>query len=100
MSTLPNGWTISYADVAVKNLEGLNSQSASGACSTPTEETAAKGRALINFLMEDRLFLALYRSNDPGVRANAIDLLKKAHHHAYGDAAVKGGNAPDEPASK
>ncbi len=95
MSTLPDGWTISYADVAVKikKVEGLNSRSAREACDTPTEENAAKGRALIKFLMEDRLFLALYRSNDPGVRATAIDLLKKAHHQAYGD-------EPIAPASK
>ena len=35
----------------------------------PTAEEAAKARALINFMMQDRLFLALYRSNDPKVRA-------------------------------
>lgn len=96
MSTLPDGWTISYADVAIKEVEGLINHSSSQARSTSTEENAAKGRALINFLMEDRLFLALYRSNDPGVRATAIDLLKKAHHQAYGDTAVEG----DTPASK
>ena len=35
-------------------------------------EEAAKAKAFINFLMQDRLFLALYRSNDPKVRAAAI----------------------------
>ena len=39
----------------------------------PTAEKAAKAKALINFLMEDRFFLALYRSNDPKVRAAAMD---------------------------
>jgi hypothetical protein len=90
MSTLPDGWTISYEDVAIKEVEGLINHSASGACSTPVDENAARGRALISFLMEDRLFLALYRSNDPGVRATAIDLLKKAHLQAYGSTAVEG----------
>jgi hypothetical protein len=99
MSTLPDGWTISYEDVAIKEVEGIINHSASQACRTPKEENAAKGRALINFLMEDRLFLALYRSNDPGVRANAIDLLKKAHHQAYGSIAVEG-DAPIAPAPK
>jgi len=39
--------------------------------------------------MQDRLFLALYRSNDPKVRAAAMDKLNKAHHQAYGDASTK-----------
>ena len=39
--------------------------------------------------MQDRLFLALYRSNDPKVRAAAMDKLNKAHHQAYGDAPTK-----------
>ena len=52
----------------------------------PTAEEAAKAKALINFLMEDRFFLALYRSNDPKMRAAAIDKLNNAHHQAYGDA--------------
>ena len=34
----------------------------------PTEEEAAKAKALINSLMQDRFFLALYRSNDPSAR--------------------------------
>ena len=49
-------------------------------------EEAANAKALINFLMQDRLFLALYRSNDPKVRAAAMEKLNEAHHHAYGDA--------------
>ena len=52
----------------------------------PTAEEAARAKALINFLMEDRFFLALYRSNDPKMRAAAMDKLNKAHHQAYGDA--------------
>ena len=56
---------------------------------TPTTEEAAKAKALINFLMQDRFFLALYRSNDPKVRAAAMDKLNKAHHQAYGDASTK-----------
>jgi hypothetical protein len=51
----------------------------------PTAEEAAKAKALINFLMEDRFFLALYRSNDPKVRAAAMNKLNDAHHQAYGD---------------
>ncbi len=45
----------------------------------------AQAKALINCLMEDRLFLALYRSNDPEVRAVAMTKLNEAHHQAYGD---------------
>ena len=55
----------------------------------PTAEEAAKAKALINFLMEDRFFLALYRSNDPKVSAAAMNKLNDAHHHAYGDAPTK-----------
>ena len=51
----------------------------------PTEEEVAKAKALINFLMQDQFFLALYRSNDPQMRAAAMDKLNKAHHQAYGD---------------
>jgi hypothetical protein len=56
---------------------------------SPNAEDAAKAKALINFLMEDRLFLGLYRSNDPKVRVVAMDKLNKAHHQAYGDAPTK-----------
>jgi len=59
----------------------------------PTGEEAANAKALINFLMKDRLFLALYRSNDPKVRATAMDKLNKAHHQAYGDAPTKDDDA-------
>jgi hypothetical protein len=33
--------------------------------------------------MQDRLFIAHYRSNDPKERATAMDKLNKAHHQAY-----------------
>jgi hypothetical protein len=52
----------------------------------PTKEDAAKAKAFINFLMEDQFFLSLFRSNDPKVRAAAMDTLNEAHHEAYGDA--------------
>ena len=58
---------------------------------SPNAEDAAKAKALINFLMEDRLFLALYRSNDSKERAAAMNKLNEAHHQAYGDA-----SAPDD----
>ena len=50
----------------------------------PTAEDAAKAKAHINFLMQDGFFLALYRSDDPKVRAVAMDELNQAHHQAYG----------------
>ena len=59
----------------------------------PTVEEAAKAKALINFLMEDRFFLSLYRSNDPKMRAAAMNKLNKAHHQAYGDAPTKDDDA-------
>jgi hypothetical protein len=52
----------------------------------PATVEAANAKALINSLMQDRFFLALYRSDDPKERANAMDKLNKAHHLAYGDA--------------
>ena len=52
----------------------------------PRSEDAAGAKALINFLMEDQFFLALYRSNDPKVRATAMDQLNEAHYQAYGPA--------------
>ena len=55
----------------------------------PTAEEAAKAKALINFLMQDRFFLEHFRSDDPKVRAAAMDTLNKAHHQAYGDAPTK-----------
>ena len=59
----------------------------------PTTEDAANAKALINFLMQDRLFLALYRSNDPNVRAVAMDKLNEAHIQAYGIFPAKDGDA-------
>jgi hypothetical protein len=59
----------------------------------PTAEEAAKAKALINFMMQDQLFLALYRSNDPKVRAVAMDKLNNAHYQAYGDAPAKDDDA-------
>jgi hypothetical protein len=59
----------------------------------PTEEEAAQAKALINSLMQDRFFLALYRSNDPKVRAAAMDRLNNAHCQAYGDAPTKDDDA-------
>ncbi len=50
----------------------------------PAVEESTKAKELINFLMQDRFFLALYRSNDPKVRATAMDRLNEAHHQAYG----------------
>jgi hypothetical protein len=52
----------------------------------PVAEDAAKAKALINFLMQDRFFLEHFRSADPKVRAAAMDTLNKAHHQAYGHA--------------
>ena len=52
----------------------------------PVAGDAAKAKALINFLMQDRFFLEHFRSEDPKVRAAAMETLNKAHHQAYGDA--------------
>ncbi len=54
-------------------------------CYRPAPEDAEKAKALISSLMEDEFFLALYRSNDPQMRACAMNKLKKAHYQAYGD---------------
>ena len=54
----------------------------------PTEEEVVKAKALINFLMQDRFFLEHFRSEDPKVRAAAMDTLNKAHHQAYGDSSA------------
>ena len=80
MSALLDGYT-SSADT--DEMEAPLSKQASY---RPTAEDAAKGKALINFLMQDGLFLALLRSTDARVRAGAIDKLNAAHHQAYGDA--------------
>ena len=57
--------------------------------SRPAAEDEAKAKALINFLMQDWHFLALFRSNDPEERGAAMDMLNKAHHQAYGDAPIR-----------
>ena len=59
----------------------------------PTAEEAAKAKARINFLMQDRFFLALYRSNDPKERATAMGKLNNAHYQAYGDASTQNDDA-------
>jgi hypothetical protein len=59
----------------------------------PTADEAARAKAMINFLMQDRLFLALYRSNDPKVRASAMDKLNEAHRQAYGGAPKRDNDA-------
>jgi hypothetical protein len=41
--------------------------------------------------------LALYRSNDPKVRAAAMDKLNEAHHQAYGVSPTKDGVAGKVP---
>lgn len=65
-------------------------------CSVPSTDDADKAKSLINFLMQDRFFLALYRSTDPKVRAAAIDKLNKAHHQAYGDTPIKDGRSGNQ----
>ena len=72
-----------YINADIEEMEAPLSRQASY---QPTAEDAAKGKALINFLMQDGLFLALLRSTDARVRAGAIDKLNAAHHQAYGDA--------------
>ena len=76
MSTFPNGY---------KEMAALRESPSKQACYQAAAEDAAGGKALINFLMQDKFFLALLRSNDPKVRAGAIDKLNKAHYQAYGD---------------
>ncbi len=56
-------------------------------------EDAAKAKALINYLMQDWHFLALFRSNDPEERAAAMNVLNKAHHQAYSDAPIRDDDA-------
>ncbi|MGC2395289.1 MAG: hypothetical protein WA579_04745, partial [Rhodomicrobium sp.] len=80
MSALLDGYTSSG------DIEEMEAPLSNQASYQPTAEDAAKGKALINFLMQDGLFLALLRSTDAGVRAGAIDKLNAAHHQAYGDA--------------
>ena len=63
-------------------------------------DDAAKAKTLINVLMQDRFFLALYRSNDPNVRAVAMDKLNKAQHQAYGLSPTKDDDAGKAPERK
>ena len=70
---------------AIKEKEAIREPLAKKAYYKPTAENAAKAKALINFLMHDKFFLALLRSNDPKVRTAALDELNKAHFQAYGD---------------
>ena len=67
---------------------------------SPTADSAARGKAIINFLMQDKFFLALYRSNDAKVRAAAIDKLNKAHYQAYGDGPIKHVDTSGVPVTK
>ena len=67
---------------------------------SPTADSAARSKALINFLMQDKFFLALYRSNDAKVRAAAIDKLNKAHYQAYGDGPIKHVDTSGVPVAK
>ena len=66
----------------------------------PGSEEAEKAKAFINFLMQDRFFLALFRSNDPKVRAAAMNELNQAHYQAYGLAPTKDEKACREPGRK
>ncbi len=86
MLILPDVQNVSDAKAALGAKE--DGPSRQGAY-TPTAESAAKGKALINFLMEDRFFLARLRSTDPEVRAGAMKRLNEAHYQAYGDAPAK-----------
>jgi hypothetical protein len=81
MSALLDSYTSNAA-----HIEEMGSPLSKQASHRPTAEDAAKGKALINFLMQDGLFLALLRSTDAKVRAGAIDKLNEAHHQAYGGA--------------
>ena len=64
MPILGDGSTVTHAILQDRSKQ---------ACNTPTAGDAAKAKALINVMMQDRFFLALYRSNDPKVRAAAMD---------------------------
>jgi hypothetical protein len=88
MSTLSHSYTVT--NTVVEKLVALEEPPSKQACYKPTAESAVKAKSLINFLMQDESFLALLRSNDPSVRAAAMDKLNKAHYQAYGDVPVKG----------
>jgi|SRR5271157_1449231 len=87
MSTFLHSYTVTNA--VVEEMAALEEPLSKQAYFKPTAENAAMAKALINFLMQDKFFLALFRSNDPSVRAAALDKLNKAHYQAYGDAPAK-----------
>jgi len=97
MSTSLEGYTVTNAaglpaapnlhdrdNAAIAKVEALAEQPSKQEDCKPAAANAANGNALINFLMQDEFFLALYRSNDEKTRAAAIDKLSKAHKQAYG----------------
>ncbi|HWJ19312.1 MAG TPA: hypothetical protein VNR65_11355 [Geobacterales bacterium] len=86
MSTLLHSYTVTNA--IVEEMAALGEQPSKQAYDKPAAENAATAKALINSLMQDKFFLALFRSNDPSVRAAALDKLNEAHYQAYGDAPV------------
>ncbi|MFZ1110348.1 MAG: hypothetical protein WAN43_18620 [Rhodomicrobium sp.] len=98
MATLSEGYTVTNAagppfdpslphrdNAAIAEMEALREQPSNQDYCKPAAERAANGKALINFLMQDKFFLDLYRSNDARTRAAAIDKLNNAHNQAYGD---------------
>ena len=78
----------SCANAAIEEKEVMRESLPKKAYYKPTAENAAQAKALINFLMQDKFFLVLLRSNDPKVRTEALDKLNKAHYQAYGDAPI------------
>jgi hypothetical protein len=89
MATLGDGTALTYATHSGRSAQAFDK---------PGTDEAEKAKALINFLMQDRFFLALYRSNDPKVRAAALSELNQAHYQAYGDAPTE--DACGEPRRK
>ncbi len=87
MSTLENSYT--PGEFASAQKEALREPPSKQSYFKPTAENSAKAKALINFLMHDKFFLALLRSNDPRVRASAIDKLNEAHYQAYGNSPIQ-----------
>ena len=85
---------------AIEEMGALREPPSKQAYYKPTAENAVKGKGLINFLMQDKFFLALYRSNDARVRAAAIDKLNKAHYQAYGDVPIKDVDTTSVPVAK
>ena len=87
MPTLSDDYTVTNA--VAGEIEALRESPSQQGYYNPTAESVARSKALINSLMQDKFFLALYRSNDARVRAAAIDKLNKAHYQAYGDGPIK-----------